>query len=108
MRIASIAGQRRLPTALRPLLLVLGLSLGGCVTTNPASSVMDARAEAPPPVAAHVYPPVEVLPAGPDSPGMTTDEQAKLKKDLLDARSRQLERAKARSAPSQPQSAKPQ
>jgi hypothetical protein len=105
MRIADIAEQKPLRAALRPLLLLLGLSLGGCVTTDPGSSVMDARAEAPAP--AHVYPPVEVAPAGPDAPAMTTDQQAKLKKDLLDARSRQAERAKARNGPSQPGAAKP-
>jgi hypothetical protein len=106
MGIAYIAEQRSLPAALRPLLLLLSLSLAGCVTTNPASSVMDARAEAPAP--AHVYPPVEVAPAGPDKPAMTTDEQAKLKRELLDARSRQTEHAKARNDSSQAGRAKPQ
>lgn len=112
MSIAYIAEQRSLSAALRPLLLLLSLSLGGCVTTNPGSSVMDARAEAPTPTpapaTAHVYPPVEVPPAGPAGRAMTADEQAKLKKELLDIRSRQAELAKARNGSSQPGPAKPQ
>jgi hypothetical protein len=106
MSIAHIAQQRWLSAALRPLLLLLSLSLGGCVTTDPGSSVMDARAEGPAP--AHVYLPVEVSPAGPSAHAMTTDEQAKLKKELLDARSRQSELAKAKNGSPQPGSAKPQ
>jgi hypothetical protein len=108
MSIASIAERRSLSAALGPLLLLLNLSLGGCVTTDPGSSVMDARAEAPAPATAHTYPPVEVPPAGPDGRAMTTDEQAKLKKELVDARSRQAEIAKAKNGSSQPGSAKPQ
>jgi hypothetical protein len=107
MRIAYIAKRRPRPAALLPVLFLLGLSLGGCVTTDPGSSVMDARAEAPAPATAHVYPPVEVAPAGPDTPAMTTDQQAKLKKELLDARSRQAQHAKAKKDASQPGSTKP-
>src|ERR1700743_2460474 len=96
MSIAYIGELRPLPAALRPLLLLLGLSLGGCVTTDPGSSVMDARAEVPAPAAAHIYAPVEVPPAGPAGRAMTTDEQAKLKKELVDVRSHQAEVAKAK------------
>jgi hypothetical protein len=108
MSIAYIAELRPLSAALRPLLLLLSLSLGGCVTTDPGSSVMDARAEARAPAAAHIYAPVEVPPAGPAGHAMTTDEQTKLKKELVDVRSRQAALAKARNGSSQPESAKPQ
>jgi hypothetical protein len=72
--------------------LVLGLSIGGCASSN--SSLMDARAEAPAP--APKYLPVEDLPPKPAKPEMTADEQAKLKKQLLDARDRSSAAAKAR------------
>jgi hypothetical protein len=72
--------------------LLLGLSLGGCASSN--SSLMDARAEAPTP--GQKYLPVEDLPPKPAKPEMTADEQAKLKKQLLDARDRQSTAVKAR------------
>jgi|HubBroStandDraft_6_1064221.scaffolds.fasta_scaffold721961_1 hypothetical protein len=72
--------------------LLLGLSLGGCASSN--SSLMDAHAEASTP--APKYLPVEDLPPKPAKPEMTVDEQAKLKKQLLDARDRQSTAVKAR------------
>ena len=72
--------------------LVLGLSLGGCASSN--SSLMDARAETPKP--GQKYLPVEDLPPPPAKPEMTADEQSKLKKQLLDARDRQSAAVKAR------------
>ena len=41
------------------------------------------------------YPAVEDVPPRPDKPAMTTDEQSKLKKELLAARDRQAAAAKA-------------
>ena len=74
--------------------LLLGLSLGGCASSN--SSLMDAHAEAPKP--GQKYLPVEDLPPPPAKPEMTADEQSKLKKQLLDARDHQAARVKARDA----------
>ena len=108
MSIAYIGEHRSLSAAVRPLLLLLSLSLGGCATTNPGSSVMDARAEAPAPATAHAYLPVEDLPSNREAPAMTTDEQAKLKKELVDARARQAAIAKDKNASPQPGTAKPQ
>jgi hypothetical protein len=108
MSIAYIAEQRSLSAAARPLMLVLSLSLGGCVTTNPSSSVMDARAEAPVPVTADAYLPVEDLPPNREAPTMTTDAQAKLKKELINARTRQAALAKAKNGTPQPGTTKPQ
>jgi hypothetical protein len=71
--------------------LLLGLSLGGCASSN--SSLMDARAEAPTP--GQKYMPVEDIPPKPEKPAMTADEQSKLKKQLLDARDRQSGAVKA-------------
>ena len=50
---------------------------------------MDARAQAPDAANVHAYLPVEDLPANRKTPAMTTDDQAKLKKDLDNARARQ-------------------
>jgi hypothetical protein len=72
-------------------LLLSSLSLGGCVTSG--SSPMDAHAEAPAPRKPNAYPAVEDVPARAPSP-MTTDEQTKLKKELMAARERQAAAAK--------------
>jgi hypothetical protein len=66
-------------------LLVSGLWLG---------MHADARAEATTAPKQRAYPQVEDVPAKPDKPAMTADEQAKLKKDLIDARDRQTSKAK--------------
>jgi hypothetical protein len=108
MSIAYVGKLRSLSAALRPVLLLLSLALGGCVTTNPGSSVMDARAEAPAPATANAYLPVEDLPPNREGAAMTTDEQAKLKKTLVDARNRQAAIAKAKNGSPQPGTAKSQ
>jgi hypothetical protein len=78
-------------------LLVSGLSLGMCA---------DARAEATTTPKQSAYPPVHDLPAKPDKPAMTADEQSKLKKDLINARDRQS-RAKAKEGTTRPKPIKP-
>jgi hypothetical protein len=75
-------------------LLLLNLSLGGCATSSTGSALMGAHAEVP--ASSGVYLPVEDLPANRDKPAMTTDEQAKLRKELTAARDRQTSRVKAR------------
>ena len=57
--------------------LLLVLWLGMC---------SDARAEATTAPKQRAYPQVEDVPAKPDKPAMTADEQAKLKKERLDRR----------------------
>jgi hypothetical protein len=66
-------------------LLLAGLWLGMCA---------DAQAEATTSPKQGAYPRVQDPPAGRDKPAMTADEQAKLKKDLIDARGRQSSKAK--------------
>lgn len=78
--------------------LLLSLTLGGCATSGTASSLMDARAEAPLPPKTSTYLPVEDLPPPRKSPVMTSDERSKLKGELLAARDRQLATAKAQGA----------
>jgi hypothetical protein len=74
-------------------LLVLSLSLGGCATSTPGSSLMDARAEAPAPSKKGAYLPVEDLP--PNREMMSAEERSKLKQELTAARDRQAAAAKA-------------
>jgi len=54
----------------------------------------DARAEATTAPKQRAYPRVQDAPAGRDRPAMTADEQAKLTKDLINARDRQTSKAK--------------
>ena len=68
-----------------PALLVSGLWLGLCA---------DARAEATTAPRQSAYPRVQDPPAARDKPAMTADEQAKLKKDLINARDRQTSKTK--------------
>jgi hypothetical protein len=56
-------------------------------------AISSGRAEAP--LSQRRYLPVEDLPAKREKPAMTTDEQAKLKKELTKARDRQTESTKA-------------
>ncbi|WP_024518903.1 hypothetical protein [Bradyrhizobium sp. Tv2a-2] len=92
MGIAYFNAPARAPIAARALLL-LTLSLGGCATSTAGSSLMDARAEAPPQRKSSGYLPVEDLPLSREL--MKTDEQTKLKKELTAARDRQAAAAKA-------------
>jgi hypothetical protein len=84
--------------------LLLSLSLGGCVTADSGSSLMDAHAEAPMPSSSRTsgYLPVEDLPPARDQAAMTLTEQTKLKKELLAARDRQAVAAKSQGGPLQP------
>jgi hypothetical protein len=76
-------------------LLLLSLSLGGCVTspTGP-SSLMDARAETPARPKAGAFMAVEDLPQKRENPAMTPDEVSKVRKELIDARDRQVLKSK--------------
>ena len=88
----SIFSRIGIPSAV---LLSMSVSLGGCMTSSTNSSLMDAHAEAPKPLASRTYMPVEEVPSDRKTPAMTTDEQSKLKKDLSAVRDRQAEAAKA-------------
>ena len=85
------------------LLLMMSLPLGGCATSTSAS-LMDAHAEAPmppksTPAKTSGYLPVEDLPPPRDKAAMTPDERSKLQKELIAARDRQAEAAKAQGGP---------
>jgi len=73
--------------ALAAAALLLTASLGGCATSTAGSSLMDARAEMPTQPKTGGYLPVEDLPA--DRETMTSDQQLKLKNELIAARARQ-------------------
>jgi hypothetical protein len=79
-------------------LLVVGLWVGMCA---------DARAEAITAPKQSAFPDLQDLPAKRDKPPMTTDEQSKLKKDLIDARDRRAPRVKAKEGPIRPKPIKP-
>jgi hypothetical protein len=79
-------------------LLLLSLSLGGCATSTPGSSLMDARAEAPAPPKTSAYLAVEDLPPEREERAMTPDERLKLKKELIAARDRQAAAVKPNGA----------
>ena len=84
-------------------LLLLSLSIGGCATSTPGSSLMDARAEAPGhQKEADGYLPVHDLPPKREKPAMTADEQLKLKKELSATRDRQAPKGKASGGAGQP------
>src|ERR1700688_1543420 len=87
---------RRTTSLAMAALLLSGPSLGGCATSPAASSLMDARAEAPAPPKTSVYLPVEDLPPKREKPAMTPDERLKLQKELIAARDRQAPDGKAR------------
>jgi hypothetical protein len=55
---------------------------------------MDAQAQEPGRVKSPGFPAVEDVPPRPEKPAMTTDEQAKLKKELAAARDRQTPKGK--------------
>ena len=89
-------------------LLLLSLSIGGCATSTPGSSLMDARAEAPAhPKGPDVYLPVHDLPPKREKPAMTADEQLKLQKELIAARDRQAPSGKPEGGAARAESVKP-
>lgn len=87
----SVFSRIAIPSAM---LLLIGVSLGGCITSSANSSLMDAHAEAPKPPASRAYMAVEELPSDRKTPALTADEQAKLKKDLTAIRDRQAAAAR--------------
>ena len=88
MDVAYVSNERKISAFAVAALVLSSLSLGGCAT-----SVMDARAEAPVPAKRSVYLPVEDLPPKRDKPVMTPDERLKLQKELIAARDRQAAKA---------------
>jgi hypothetical protein len=74
--------------------LLMGASLGGCITSSANSSLMDAHAEAPKPSASRGYMAVEEMPSDRKTPALTADEQAKLKRELTAIRDRQAAAAR--------------
>jgi hypothetical protein len=86
-------------------LLLQSLSLSGC-TTSTGSSLMDARADTPPPPKTSSYPSLEDLAPNREKPTMTADDQLKLQKELTTARDRHAPNGKAKGAAS-PQPMKP-
>jgi hypothetical protein len=94
----SFAYRHKQMLAAEAVLFLSLVSLGGSASAS--SSLMDSRAEALP--SHRKYLPVEDLPPKREKPAMTADEQAKLKKDLIQARDRQSEvKAKESAAPTQ-------
>lgn len=63
---------------------------------------LDARAEEPGRPKTTSYPAVEEVPARPEKPVMTADEQSKLKKELSATRDRQAPKGKASGGARQP------
>ena len=104
----GIVNANKQPTALAAgVLLLLGLSLGGCATSTAGSSLMDARAQAPAPPKTSAYLPVEVLPPARETATMTPDQRLKLQKELIAARDRQGAAAKARGGIARAEPVKP-
>ena len=99
--VAYISTERNITALAAGALLLSSLALGGCATSSTAgASLMDARAEAPPPKTG-VYLPVEDLPQH-KSEAMTPDERSKLLKELIAARERQAEAARSQGGPLEP------
>jgi hypothetical protein len=96
MGIACVSNERKISAFAATALLLSSLSLGGCTTSAPGSSLMDARAEVPAPPKTSGYPLVEDLPPERENPAMTPDEQLKLKKELSATRDRQAPKVKAK------------
>jgi hypothetical protein len=97
MGVAYVPNERKISAFCAAALLLSSLSLGGCAT-----SMMDARAEAPVPAKRSVYLPVEDLPPKRDKPVMTPAERSKLQKELIAARDRQAPKAKESAESPQP------
>src|SRR6202790_3850775 len=99
MGVAYVSNERKITALAAGALLLSSLSLGGCATSTAGSSLMDARAEAPPPSPhTSVYPLVGDLPPKREKPAMTPDERLKLQKELIAARDRQVSKAKGPAA----------
>jgi hypothetical protein len=92
---AAFIGRKTPPLAAVSLLVLLCVSIAGCVTDS-AASLRDARAEAPRPSSKPAYLPLDDMPSNRKAPALTTDEQSKLKQDLAAARDRQATAARAR------------
>ena len=88
----GIAYERTI-SAFAAALLLSSLSLGECTPATAGSSLMDARAQVPPPKARIFDPPPQREPA------MTPDERLKLQRDLTNARDRQAPDGKAGARP---------
>jgi hypothetical protein len=102
MRIAYVSIGRRLTALAAGALLLSSLALGGCATSNPGSSPMDARAEAPAPHKTSAYPALGSAASEREDHAMTPDERSKLKQELLAARDRQAVAAKSQGGPLEP------
>jgi hypothetical protein len=102
MGVAYVSHERKIAPLAVGALMLLSLSLGGCAT-----SLMDARAEAPAVPKASVYPPLEDLAPKRAVPAMTADERLKLAKELIAARDRQVPGGKARGGAAQAEPMKP-
>ena len=96
MGVAYVSNERKITALAVGATMLLSLSLGGCAT-----SLMDARAEAPAVPKASVYPPLEGLAPTRAVPAMTADERSKLAKELTAARDRQAPGGKARGGAAQ-------
>ena len=88
-------------------LLLLSLSLGGCATSSPNSSLMDARAAPARPKEAEGYLPVHDLPTKREKPAITADELLKLQNKLITARDRQAPAGKAKGSAARAQPTNP-
>ena len=88
----SLPSKIGIPSAV---LLLMSVSLGGCITSSASSSLMDARAEAPKPPASRNYMAVEDVPSDRKA-ALTADEQSKLKKEMNAVRDSQKAAVKAR------------
>ena len=70
-------------------------------------SISTARAETTAVPKQSAYPQVQDLPPKREQPGMTVDEQSKLKKESIDARDRQTSHVKAGESAARPKTKKP-
>jgi hypothetical protein len=107
MSVAYVSNDRKLASLAAAALLLSSLSLAGCATSTAGSSLMDARAEAPPVPKASAYPPLQDLPPKRTVPAMTADERLKLTKELIAARDHQAPPIKARGSAARDDSLKP-
>jgi hypothetical protein len=76
------------------LLILLCVSLAGCLTDSTAS-LRDARTQTPRPSSKAAYLPLDDMSSNRTTPALTSDEQSKLKEELAATRDRQATSAKA-------------